>query len=382
MSKTKSSALFEPLASALSDGSLLLSQEQLEFQESIRSFVSKEMSADYVRKHFDADIYLHDYELWEQIFSLGLFDYFSSSEQSERGGLRELALVASECGRGLFTCDLPNYLFAGPVMLGRLISSKQMVDAGVSTDSYSSGRKLAIYTPSLRKNDLNQLTVFSANRPVVSGTLRQVPCSKSTSGVFFEAGDDSDLYFVDLEANQGNFEIISSLSLDRTIKRHDLKVDKASCFKVEIDGTIVKSLYRVLLASEISGACQRIVDMTSIFVKERKQFERPIGSFQAVKHKLADMYLKSEAIKALSSFASWAADHSPSQLEFSSTLALSYATSQGPLIAEEAVQLHGGIGFSWEFDLHLFLRRVRMLAGFSPALHEISEDIIDMASYA
>ena len=104
-----------------------------------------------------------------------------------------------------------------------------------------------------------------------------------------------------------------------------------------------------------------MVEATVEFVKTRKQFGVAIGGFQAVQHKLANMHLKTEAMRAMAHFASWSAEESKDQLTLASASALAFACEHAGTIVEDAIQLHGGIGFTWEFDLHLFLRRAKML---------------------
>jgi alkylation response protein AidB-like acyl-CoA dehydrogenase len=110
--------------------------------------------------------------------------------------------------------------------------------------------------------------------------------------------------------------------------------------------------------------------MTAEYLKTRKQFGVAIGSFQAVQQKIADAYLSSEAASALAAFAAWAVDSSRNQVQFSARAALHFALENLPQVVESAVQLHGGIGFTWEYDLHLFLRRVKMFE----ALYRFTSD--------
>ncbi|MBN8550873.1 MAG: acyl-CoA dehydrogenase, partial [Deltaproteobacteria bacterium] len=116
-----------------------------------------------------------------------------------------------------------------------------------------------------------------------------------------------------------------------------------------------------IVAEELGGMCARVVDLTLEYVKTRKQFGVAIGSFQAVQHKLSDMHLQSEALRSLAAFATWAAQESKEQSELSSRAALAFACEHAPQIIETAIQMHGGIGFTWEYELHLYLRRAKML---------------------
>jgi alkylation response protein AidB-like acyl-CoA dehydrogenase len=111
-----------------------------------------------------------------------------------------------------------------------------------------------------------------------------------------------------------------------------------------------------LICAETVGTLDRCYEMTLDYAKTRKAFGRVIGSFQALKHRLADMLLWLEASKAAAVAAAMAIDHDVDRAETVS-IAKSYISDRGPAIVRDCLQLHGGIGFTWEFDLHLFLRR-------------------------
>ena len=126
---------------------------------------------------------------------------------------------------------------------------------------------------------------------------------------------------------------------------------------------------RIALASEALGGAERVLEMTTAFVKERIQFGRPIGSFQAIKHRLADMMIEVEAAKSAAWYAACVADERPEELAEAAAIAKSYCCDAFFDCAANAIQLHGGIGFTWEHDVHLYFKRARataMLLG-SPA---------------
>jgi alkylation response protein AidB-like acyl-CoA dehydrogenase len=115
----------------------------------------------------------------------------------------------------------------------------------------------------------------------------------------------------------------------------------------------------VALALECVGTCQAIFDMTLEYTKQREQFGVPIGSFQAVKHKLADMLVALERARATGYFAALAlAEHDARHATAAATAKIAAAQCQR-LLAQEGIQLHGGIGFTWEHDMHLHVRRVK-----------------------
>jgi alkylation response protein AidB-like acyl-CoA dehydrogenase len=119
---------------------------------------------------------------------------------------------------------------------------------------------------------------------------------------------------------------------------------------------------RIALASEALGGAERVLEMTTAYVKERLQFGRPIGSFQAIKHRLADMMIEVEAAKSAAWYAACVADERPEELAEAAAIAKSYCCDAFFDCAANAIQLHGGIGFTWEHDAHLYFKRARATA--------------------
>ena len=114
------------------------------------------------------------------------------------------------------------------------------------------------------------------------------------------------------------------------------------------------------LSAEVVGVCQRALEMTLEYVKDRKQFGVPVGSFQAVAHRCAQMLLHTESARSTAYFAAWAADAEPSQLAEASALAAAAAATGGREVAASAIQAHGGIGFTWEADVHWLYKRAEV----------------------
>jgi alkylation response protein AidB-like acyl-CoA dehydrogenase len=116
----------------------------------------------------------------------------------------------------------------------------------------------------------------------------------------------------------------------------------------------------VALAAESLGGAERCLEMATEYAKARVQFGRPIGSFQAIKHKLADMLVAVETARSAAYYAACAADSgADAELATAAPIAKSYCTEAFFACAAESVQIHGGIGFTWEHDAHLFLKRAR-----------------------
>jgi alkylation response protein AidB-like acyl-CoA dehydrogenase len=121
-------------------------------------------------------------------------------------------------------------------------------------------------------------------------------------------------------------------------------------------------LARIALASEALGGAEQVLEMTTAYLKERTQFGRPIGSFQALKHRLADMMIEVEAAKSAAWYAACVADERPEELAEAAAIAKSYCCDAFFDCAANAIQLHGGIGFTWEHEAHLYFKRARATA--------------------
>ena len=114
---------------------------------------------------------------------------------------------------------------------------------------------------------------------------------------------------------------------------------------------------RAAIAAEVVGVCQRALEMTLDYVKERKQFGVPVGSFQAVSHRCAQMLLHTESVRSTAYYAAWAADAEPRRFGEAAALAAAAAATGAREVAASAIQAHGGIGFTWEADVHWLYKR-------------------------
>jgi alkylation response protein AidB-like acyl-CoA dehydrogenase len=118
--------------------------------------------------------------------------------------------------------------------------------------------------------------------------------------------------------------------------------------------------FRAAVAAELVGVCQRALEMTLAYVKERKQFGVAVGSFQAVAHRCAQMLLHTESARSTAYYAAWAADAEPSRMREAGALAAAAAATAGREVAASAIQAHGGIGFTWEADVHWLYKRAEV----------------------
>ena len=115
----------------------------------------------------------------------------------------------------------------------------------------------------------------------------------------------------------------------------------------------------VCLAGELTGTAQRVLEMSVDYAKVRQQFGRPIGAYQAVSHRCADMLLMTESARSLAYHAAWALDNDVPEASLAAAMAKAYASDAARTVASHGLQVHGGIGFTWEHDIHLFLKRAK-----------------------
>ncbi|HET9719043.1 MAG TPA: acyl-CoA dehydrogenase family protein [Solirubrobacteraceae bacterium] len=157
--------------------------------------------------------------------------------------------------------------------------------------------------------------------------------------------------------------IAPQASLDPTRKLYQVSFDSAPAESLSGGGEdAVTHAYAVVaaaLAAENVGVAQRTMEMAVEYAKDRRQFDRPIGAYQAVAHRCAQMLLEVEGARSLTYGAAWALDHDPETAIRAASMAKAYAGDAGFRVSASALQVHGGIGFTWEHDLHFFLKRAK-----------------------
>ena len=138
----------------------------------------------------------------------------------------------------------------------------------------------------------------------------------------------------------------------------------------------------VAIAAELTGIGQRAMEMAVSYAKERHQFERPIGAYQAVSHSCARMLYDVEEARSLTYYAAWAADAEPESLPMASAMAKGRAADAAWDVTKASIQVHGGIGFTWEHDLHFLLKRARAAGQMYGTASQARERVASMAGMA
>jgi alkylation response protein AidB-like acyl-CoA dehydrogenase len=197
-------------------------------------------------------------------------------------------------------------------------------------------------------------------RGTVSGVADALP---ATVLVVPADGVPHGLYLVDVSAP--GVAKAPVVSLDMTRQLCDLSFDDAPATMIASGAAASQALEAALLAgaavlaAELVGVAQRCLDMTVAYVKERRQFARPVGSFQALKHRLADVWVAISQARAASRYAAACLASGDPDAKVAVAMAKAYCSQTAVHAAQECVQLHGGIGFTWEHPAHLYLKRAK-----------------------
>jgi alkylation response protein AidB-like acyl-CoA dehydrogenase len=192
----------------------------------------------------------------------------------------------------------------------------------------------------------------------------------ATAEIFvLAASRDGEPSIVAVEAGVDDVTVEPVTTLDQTRRQARVRLDGAPATVLASGPEAIaraRDLRSVAIAVESVGAAARCLDQTVAYLKERVQFGKPIGSFQALKHRCADLATELEAARSTAYYATWAVDGAPEELPVVAPLAEAVAGTALLHVAAEAIQMHGGIGFTWEHDAHMYLKRAKaneLLAG-------------------
>ncbi|MGX9792778.1 acyl-CoA dehydrogenase family protein [Mycobacterium sp. MMS18-G62] len=338
-----------------------------ELRAAVRKFLEVTSPSSRVRELMDTG---HDHEVWRQMAGeLGLHGIAIPEEWGGAGaGFAELAVVFEEMGAALL-CS-PFFSTVGLAVQAILSSGDRdamadyvpsLVD-GASTATLILNGRLDAWDPAAVT--LTARSDGDAFR--ISGDADLVLDGHTADVIFAAAVTDAGISLFAAQADAQGLEREPLASLDRTRKVARVRFDDVQCRLIGSDGDAAAGLARtsdlaiVALANEQVGAAQRCLDMAVSYAKERIQFGRAIGSFQAIKHRCADMLVLVEGARSAAAHAADVADSGDSE-------ALTTAASVAKLACSEAflhnaldnMRIHGGIGFTWEHDAHLYVRRAK-----------------------
>jgi alkylation response protein AidB-like acyl-CoA dehydrogenase len=359
---------------------LTFTPEQEELRAVVRKFLATYSDETQVRSQLDSDLG-YDTGVWKLMADqLGIQSIAIPEEYGGAGfGFGELSVVLEEAGRALLCAPL----FSTVVLAATTILESGDVDAALEhLPGIAEGRTVAtvalieehggwcedgIQVPAVREGGEFRIT----------GTKPYVLDGAQADLVIVAARTDVGPSLFALDTKDAGVEVQALSTLDQTRRQATLVLTDAPARLVGVEGDGWNVLSRVLdiaaaaLACEQVGGAARVLEATVDYVKVREQFGRPVGSFQAVKHKLADMLVELESARSAAYYATSAVEAASPDLAVAASIAKAYCSTAYYRIAAESIQLHGGIGFTWEHPAHLYFKRAKgseTLLG-SPAFH-------------
>jgi alkylation response protein AidB-like acyl-CoA dehydrogenase len=349
------------------------SEEQDMLRTSTREFLAKECGSKVVRRAMELDDAL-DPALWKKIAGLGWTALGIPEEFGGAGTFLDLIVVLEECGRAL----LPGPFFA---TMGLAVPA--LIEAGTEAHkkevlgAIASGNARATLALTEASGRWDAAGVTLAAKPVgggwrLDGVKHFVPDAAGADYTVVVArtkgeGEEGISLFL-VKGQPKGMSVKPLQTLDMTRRWNEVRFDG-----VELDSDSMMGaphnawppLKRALdwataaLCAEMVGGAQKVLEDTTEYAKTRHQFGKPIGIYQAVAHRLADMLVLSESGRSATYYAAWTVEADAPDRALASSMAKAYVSDAYRKVAGDGIQLHGGIGFTWEHDMHLYFKRAK-----------------------
>jgi alkylation response protein AidB-like acyl-CoA dehydrogenase len=349
--------------------------EQDQLRDFVRSFLSDKSPEDAVREQMETERG-YDPAVWQQMSDqMGLPALIVPEEFGGQGyGFVELGIVLEEMGRALLCAPF----FSTTLATLALLHSGDEDAKKAHLPGIASGETTATlaYTEENGKWDGSGIEATS-DGTTVSGTKSFVIDGHTASLLVVAAKTTAGISLFAIDGSAEGVSTQALATMDQTRKQAKVILDNAPATLIGADGggwdvlETVLDLAAVALAAEQVGGAQFVLEMATQYAKDRVQFGRPIGSFQAIKHKCADMLVEVESAKSAAYYGMWCAGEMNDELPSVASLAKAYCSDAYFHAAAENIQIHGGIGFTWEHPAHLYFKRAKSseLMFGDPAYH-------------
>ena len=362
------------------------SDDQKLLKDQARKFLTDKCSRQVVRSVLDNSENQYSKELWQEVVNMG---WTATAIPEEYGGLGlgmlELCVIAEELGRSLAPIPFSSSIYIFAEFL----------------KAYGSEEQKQQYLPKIASGELIGSFAFPETKgtPRINNINSKVENNK-LSGKKLPVNDGQVADILIVAANSDNNQNHNSLSLyivetsqdgvskklldtlDPTRPSSEVNFKDADCVSLGEKGegwAMIQNILNraaILFAFEQVGGAQVALDEAKKYSIERYAFGKPIGSFQALKHKMADMYVKNELAKSNAYYGAWALSTDSMELPVAAAGARVSATEAFHYASKENIQIHGGVGFTWEYDCHLFYRRSKLLSLNLGSIRKWKENLI------
>src|SRR5271165_351486 len=325
-----------------------LSESQEFLKDSARKFFAGECPSAEVRRLMETET-AYDAALWAKLTEQGYTGIIFSEEYGGVGlGKVELMLLMEEAGRAL----LPGPFFSTVVLAGSIIDAV----AGAA-------HKAKYLAPICRGQARATVAILESNASWnlsdIQLTGEKLFVSDAAIADFLIVVARNGVFVVDSKAPGLKISTMSAMDLTRKLYVVEFKDTPAEHLGPTTNLQRAFDIAGAALAAELVGGMQRTLDLSVEYSKTRKQFGKPIGMFQAVQHQCADMYLETESSRSAVYYAGWALEENAPDAATAVSIAKMYASDAGRTVGNRGIQIHGGMGFTWENDIHLYYRRAK-----------------------
>jgi alkylation response protein AidB-like acyl-CoA dehydrogenase len=301
-----------------------LNEDQHEIKKTARDLLGSRSTFAKVREAAESKTY--DDALWNELVELGWPGIAITEEHGGQGlGAVELAILSEELG----------YAVAASPFLSTVMAAEAIGVGGTAEQK-------AAWLPGLASGEITGAL----------GDASGLVGDADAAAVIVLVGDDGVARV--LPRADADVTVVDSVDPTRRAARVSGDGEALADSEAAVDRATV------VVAAELVGVAQRALEMTLAYVKDRKQFDTPVGAYQAVSHKCAQMLKDTEGARSATYFAAWAADAEPERLPEAASLAKAAASDGGRDVAASAIQAHGGIGFTWEADVHWLYKRAQV----------------------
>lgn len=351
------------------------SEGQYEIAAEARRFLEGQCPPAHVREFID-DPAGWSRALWKQMADLGWMGMPFAEEHGGLGmGFLDIVLLLGELGRAL--APVPYF--------------SSVAQAGMAIDRAGSDEQRARLIPGIASGDRIGAFAYVDERGFEDVAMEAARDGNGwrldgTKRVVLDA-PAADLFVVAARADgaqrlfvvEDGFEVTARQAYDLTRHVGDVTFHGARAELLPGEAAAVQRLIVAATCAEMVGVAGKVLDMTVAYSKDRVQFDRPIGSFQAIKHHCAQMATLLDASTAATTLACWAADAGADDAQIAVGSAKSYASDACGEIAAIGIQVHGGIAYTWEHDMHLYARRIKSLEAYAGDAHRHRETIARLA---
>ena len=332
-----------------------LSESQEFLKDSARKFFAGEFPSAEMRRLMETDT-AYDAALWSKLTDQGYTGIIFPEAYGGVGlGKVELMLLMEEAGRAL----LPGPFFSTVVLAGSVLDA-------VASPAYQE-KYLA---PICRGEARSAVAILEANANWNPRDIQITATNGKLNGEKYFVSDAAIADFIIVVARNGVFvvdakapglKISPMTAMDLTRKLYVVEFHNTPAEEIGATTNLERAfdVATAALSAELVGGMQRTLEITVEYAKTRKQFGKPIGTFQAVQHQCADMYLETESSRSAVYYAGWALEENSPDASTSVSIAKMYASDAARTVGNRGIQIHGGMGFTWENDVHLYYRRAK-----------------------